>query len=493
MNGGSKFLASAAVLALAGCGGSQAKLEIRPIPAPLSATAKAIPVRIAEANGHLALGNVALALESYRKALREQPDSVEAMVGIANSYDRMARFDLSRRYYESALAIVPADAGVLNALARSLDSQGRSDEATAVRKEIAVRLAAAKPREPAIQPAARPVILAHAPAPVAGRSVTVALPAPRPAPAAPAKVSVVPPQPTPVRQMVAVAAPAPKPVPIASTSAPVPAARMSPGRQVFAAPDPAPKPIAVEATLAPVIAAKPSPVRQPASTMRPMVPAGPSLIVALAPKPVATPFVAPAKPSAPATAVALPPAPSPAAAPVGTPIKIAEPIPAPLPTAPEPVAIARSAPIEPMPRLEAPTRLERLSPGVVVLVTTGKPHWRSQVVGRTAQSTTIRYVPLRTAQVRTVQIRLLNAARHQGLAARTRSLLANRGWRQLAIGDATRVRRTSLILYPPNRRATAERLARQFGFPIAKRASGSEFVMLLGRDATRISGTRAGG
>jgi len=142
MNGGSKFLASAAALALAGCGGSEAKLQIRSIPAPLSASAKPVPFRIAEAQQQLALGNVALALESYRKALRDQPDSVEAMLGIANSYDRMARFDVSRRYYESALAIVPTDTGVLNALAQSLDLQGRADEAMAVRREIGVRLAA---------------------------------------------------------------------------------------------------------------------------------------------------------------------------------------------------------------------------------------------------------------------------------------------------------------------------------------------------------------
>src|SRR5215212_7068157 len=129
MIGGSKLLTTAAVLALAGCGESDAQLEIRSIPAPLSATTKPVAGRIAEAYGNLALGNVALAIESFRKALREQPDSVEAMVGLAGSYDQMARFDLSRRYYESALAIVPADTRVLTAFARSLDVQGESVEA----------------------------------------------------------------------------------------------------------------------------------------------------------------------------------------------------------------------------------------------------------------------------------------------------------------------------------------------------------------------------
>ena len=143
-----------------------------------------------------------------------------------------------------------------------------------------------------------------------------------------------------------------------------------------------------------------------------------------------------------------------------------------------------------MPTLNAAPHLERMSPGVVTLVTTGRPQWRSKVVARTAQSTTVRYVPLRTAATRPVRIRLLNAARHQGLAARTRKLLALRGWRQLAIGDARRVRQTSLILYPANRRATAVRLGAQFGIPIAKRASGGEFVMLLGRDAAKLRAVR---
>jgi len=149
--------------------------------------------------------------------------------------------------------------------------------------------------------------------------------------------------------------------------------------------------------------------------------------------------------------------------------------------------------LEVLPSLKAPTRLERLSPGEVALVTTGKPQWRSQVVDRAAQSTTIRYVPLRTAQARPVQIRLLNAARHQGLAARTRNLLADRGWRRMEIGDANRVRQTSLILYPPNRRGTAVRLGAQFGIPIAKRASGNEFVMLIGRDLASRTAPRARG
>ena len=465
MNGGSKLLASAAVLALAGCGGSVAELQIRPTPTPLSATARPVPIRIAEANGHLALGNVALALESFRKALREQPESVEAMVGLAACYDRMTRFDLSRRYYEAALAVAPADTGVLNAFARSLDTQGLAEEAAGVRREVAMRLAAAKvsPKPSPIQAmnaVSAPKTALQGQRTIAGPTVTVALPAPRPVAAARAE-----PQ--------------------------VPKGVVTPVRETATAPIPTPKPILAASAPTPAVSATPVPARPVAAA-----PIGRSVTLALpAPKPIQAPTPLIERPRQTPIAVARAVAPAPAVNPIAAPLidpNLAEVAATPLPSA-EPVPLVLAAPAERSPDLKASARLERLSPGEVALITTGRPQWRSKVVGRTAQSTTIRYVPLRTAQSRPVQLRLLNAARYQGLAARTRRLLATRGWRQLAIGDATRVRRTSLILYPPNRRSTAESLARQFGFPIATRAGGDEFVILLGRDATSIAGARTKG
>ena len=62
MHRGRKFLSAVAIVALAGCDGEAAKLTIRSMPAPVSAVAKPVPLRIAEARGQLALGNVALAL-----------------------------------------------------------------------------------------------------------------------------------------------------------------------------------------------------------------------------------------------------------------------------------------------------------------------------------------------------------------------------------------------------------------------------------------------
>ncbi len=453
MNGGVKFLASAAFLMAGGCGGEQGKLQIRPTPTPLSATVKPVPFRIAEAASHLALGNVALALESFRKALREDPTSVEAMAGLAACYDQMARFDLSRRYYESALALAPSNTGLLNAFARSLDAQGGAEEAAAVRREIGMRLAAASPRPlSVVQTPARQQLLTVVPAPIVSPSVTMVLAPARPIAIAEAERPQAPP-----RQPVAAAtvdrsiAPLPKPVAVAAVERPV---------------APAPKPVAVAAVEQPKA---PSPVRVAAPAARQSV-----TLLLPPPQPIA---VAEAK---------RPASPLPTSAPVAAAT-------APSPQAPSPVIVARKAPANPLRTPDPALRLERMSLGEVTLVTTGRPQWRSKLVSRTAQSATIRYVPLRTAQARPVQIRLLNAARHQGLAARTRNLLADRGWRQLAIGDANQVRRTSLILYPPNRRETAVRLGAQFGIPIAKRASGNEFVMLIGRDLAKRTAPRARG
>jgi hypothetical protein len=47
------------------------------------------------------------------------------------------------------------------------------------------------------------------------------------------------------------------------------------------------------------------------------------------------------------------------------------------------------------------------------------------------------------------------------------------------------------VLYPEYRRKTAERLAAQFGFKKLQAFSGSEIVVLLGRDAMSAKDSRA--
>ena len=118
------------------------KLQIRAIHPALASGERTVSFRVAEARGQFALGNVGLALESFRKAARADPDSADAYAGIAACYDRMGRFDLSRRNYEAALAIAPGDPQLLAALAGSLDLQQLTAQAARVRSEIGQRLAA---------------------------------------------------------------------------------------------------------------------------------------------------------------------------------------------------------------------------------------------------------------------------------------------------------------------------------------------------------------
>ena len=236
--------AATLMLAAASCG--EGKLEIRSTPSPFAAGQQAVPFRIAEANGQFALGNVALALEGYRKALREDPASLDALTGLAACYDQMGRVDLSRRYHESALALAPGDARLYANFAASLDLQGRRDEAVAVRAEMAQRLAAAaKPADPAPSVAPRlavaaaavgPRVVAHADSPK--RAVAVA-PVVTPAPVQ--------------------AAPVPQ--------APVAAVQAAPAAQATAVPA---EPVAARSVT--IALAPPRPASPPASVVMPALP-----------------------------------------------------------------------------------------------------------------------------------------------------------------------------------------------------------------------------
>ena len=166
-----------ATVAVASCT-APGKIAVRAIPTALAGGERSVSFRVAEANGQFALGNVALALESYRKALREQPASVDAMIGMAACYDAMGRFDLSRRHYEAALAIEPSNKDLLNRLSASLLQQGLASEAALVRQEIFARdrLAAMPTQRPGQPPVVLGLSRVDA---LAGASVTIALPVAR--------------------------------------------------------------------------------------------------------------------------------------------------------------------------------------------------------------------------------------------------------------------------------------------------------------------------
>ena len=161
---------------LASCASADGKYNVRPV-------VSHVTPGLTEAESQLALGNVAIALEGFRKAWRLNPTEVRAAIGIASAYDRMGRHDLSRTWYEKGLALEPGNAVALLKLARSLEQQGETAEAQAVRAEAAARVSGAE----AAGSAALDLIAAMPlPAAPQAASVTIPLAAARPV-EAPAK------------------------------------------------------------------------------------------------------------------------------------------------------------------------------------------------------------------------------------------------------------------------------------------------------------------
>jgi Flp pilus assembly protein TadD len=320
---GAAFLLTVAGLAVATACTQQGKLDIRSRPTAIAAGDRSTSERIAEARGQFALGNVALALEAFRKAARENPQSVDALTGMAACYDAMGRFELSRTKYEEALAIAPTDASLLRLLASSLQQQGKFAEAAQVQAE-AMTLAGKPPAASA---------------------------APSVAPAG-------------TEQSMQVAGDA----------------------------------------LAPPLTQVPDPAGQIAALIPP----------------------SPSQPLAP----------------------------------------------------NAPVRLERISMAEVALVTT---HRRQPVA--TAAAATIALPALQ--MVEPGSVRILNAARIDRLAARTRDWLKQRGWPELAIADAGGARSDSVIFYPAGKLALAQRLSFELGFATVEQKSAREVTVVLGRDVAR--------
>lgn len=364
MGSGGKALIIAASVVATGCTAPASEFKVRPIADPATKLREG-GTDLGEARAQLALGNVGLALEAFRKVQRVTPQNIGALAGIAHCYEAMGRLDLARSNYESALALSPNDGRLLVALSSVLQRLGKKSQAAQALAQ-AERLDA-----PAAAPAAQiGVVDQQVSAPAAseeGSTVTVVLPPARPPVAPPAQS-------------------------------------------------------AAAATLPPTTALAPG---------------------------------------APSVTVLLPPA---RAADHRRPSKT-------------PSTLASAA--NPAPRLE------RLSPGEVALVTNTASLWRPQLVARSRASTTVRWVPIRSASL-PINVRLLNAARNRGLASRARTMLADRGWTRLEIGDAARTRESSVVMYPASRAALAHRVAAQFGFRAVKTNAGDIIVVLLGRDSTAL-------
>jgi hypothetical protein len=157
-----QLLATVALTATFGCASSP-KMQVRAVTPPIASSPS-----LEQGIALLRSGNVAMAIETLRIAARQDPGSKRALNALGVAYDRLGRFDLSRSYYEQALALAPADADILHNLSVSLRMQGRIAEAEEVaQEEQSRRLAtteqhadAAPQSMPALAPSGTPSVLA---------------------------------------------------------------------------------------------------------------------------------------------------------------------------------------------------------------------------------------------------------------------------------------------------------------------------------------------
>lgn len=121
------------VALLAACSTQHAGLQIKPVG---DEGTRPDDGSLVKAQILLSRGEYALAIDAYRKAVRHDPANAAAYNGLAISYDGVGRFDLSRRYYELALAHAPRVGKYYRNLALSLKRQGKADEAAQVLAQI---------------------------------------------------------------------------------------------------------------------------------------------------------------------------------------------------------------------------------------------------------------------------------------------------------------------------------------------------------------------
>ena len=127
-------------------------IAIRSVPGSKLQAVATPSARVLEGHAKLAMGSVGLAVESFRRALRDDPSNIDAVEGMGMAYEKLGRFDLAARQYEAALAIDPRNQVVLARLAASREADGNPTEAAKVRAELAsIRQAQATP---SVSPAA---------------------------------------------------------------------------------------------------------------------------------------------------------------------------------------------------------------------------------------------------------------------------------------------------------------------------------------------------
>ena len=495
MNRGGKAALLFSCMGICGCTAAAPGVEVRAIANPSAAISRSGDA-LAVARGQLMLGNVGLALEAFRKAQRDNPADPAVLSGIGDCYSAMSRFDLAQTNYEAALALAPHDRKLLLGLAQIYDREGMTARAMIARAEAAAGLPQPTASTAAVVPQGEPRVPARA-------TTAIAMPIQ----SAPAPVAV----PKPAIGSITVELPKARPVGQLASQGVAPAvgdldlAQDQLAQSIAEGPAVLAQPRVTTATLRDIsielAAAAPANRLQTRET-----PPTSELLFAEA-EPASVPSAPQiesrdrtiSKPALRSVTVALPPAlPAQrldqreiaatmpqveeyaAAAPssITVPLPPARPAPTPLP--------ARDDRSDPAVALAPAPRLERLTRGEVALGTTGKPIWKSQGNVQVASTGGIRWLALDSSRDRP-NVRVLNAARSQGLAASARTVLFDRGWRKIAVGDAPEVLRKSVVLYPKGREALGRRLARQFGVS-AQIAERDDVVLILGRDSIRRIG-----
>ena len=135
----------AAVLALGGCQSFVNALGFGPKPnAQIEQRAEVFGSEEL-ANGRLALeqGNVAAAIQQFRLAALNEEHAADAFNGLAVSYARLGRADLTERYFQAAVKVAPSNPKYASNLARFYESPlGNSARALAMREKEAQELLA---------------------------------------------------------------------------------------------------------------------------------------------------------------------------------------------------------------------------------------------------------------------------------------------------------------------------------------------------------------
>lgn len=142
-----RAVAIALIFASAACSSVNREVAVRPINADVPAAGKD-----ALARGDLLFsrGEHALALDAYRRAMRQDPNDAHALNGVAISYAAIGRHDLARDYFELALARAPMDERIHRNFARSLAAQGLRGEANALLAEIGQGVTPGSTRRPTL-------------------------------------------------------------------------------------------------------------------------------------------------------------------------------------------------------------------------------------------------------------------------------------------------------------------------------------------------------